>query len=46
LSELPKACQGEYCLQVSTKKQGEEKDIYRFQQKVQEGFDPFESNLK
>ena len=33
LSELPKACCGEYCLQVSTKKQGKERDIYRFQQK-------------
>jgi len=27
-------------------KKGKEKDIYRFQQKVQEGFDPFRSNLK
>ena len=43
---LPKACRGEYFLQVSAKKQGKEKDIYRFQQKVQEVFDPLGRNLK
>ena len=32
-----------YKFQPENKK---EKDIYRFQRKVQEGFDPFRSNLK